>query len=116
MTTSRSSFRIDRFHVPEPALAAFMSRLHRIDRLLATMPGCRQHLVLEQSGGADDLRVVLTLVEWEDVQAMASARAAVQEEYAREGFDPPAFMRALGVQPEFGVYAAGARAEAVAAA
>jgi hypothetical protein len=113
MTASRSTFRIDRFKVPEPALAAFMSRVHRIDRLLGGMPGCLQHLVLEQSGGADDLRVVLTLVEWADVHAMASARAAVQEEYAREGFDPPSFMRALGVQAEFGVYAVDARPEPV---
>jgi len=105
MPASRSTFRIDRFKVPEIALPAFMSRVHRIDRMLAAMPGCLQHLVLEQSGGPDDLRVVMTLVEWADVAAMAVARAAVQEEYAREGFDPPAFMRALGVQAEFGVYA-----------
>jgi hypothetical protein len=105
MPTSRSTFRIDRFKVPETALAAFMARVHRIDRLLAAMPGCLQHLVLEQSGGPDDLRVVMTLVEWSDVATMASARAAVQEEYAREGFDPPSFMRALGVEAEFGVYA-----------
>jgi len=35
---------------------------------------------------------------------MDAAKAAVQATYRQENFDPPAFMRKLGVRPDLGVY------------
>lgn len=96
-------FRIDRFRVPPAAVAAFMERVQRIRALLDPQPGCRQNLVLTQSEQEGVLRV-LTLVEWQSAQAMSAARAAVQERYAEEGFDPLSFMQQLGVEADLGVY------------
>jgi len=97
-------FRIDRFNVPEAAEDVFMRRVQRIQSLIDPLPGCRQNLVLIQSRDEKRLRV-MTVVEWENAAAMDEARAYVQRQYAQEGFDPPAFMRQLGVEAELGLYA-----------
>lgn len=99
-------YRIDRFRVPAAAAPAFLERVHHIRDLLGPQPGCRQNLVLAQAGEGSMLHV-LTLVEWESAAAMSAARARVQRLYAEEGFDPPAFMRTLEVEADFGVYAPG---------
>ena len=104
MPRSVPVFRIDRFKVPAVATAPFLARVHYIRELLAPQPGCRQNLVLTEAGEEGALRVI-TLVEWASPEAMAAARASVQRCYADEGFDPQAFMRQLGVEADFGVYA-----------
>jgi heme-degrading monooxygenase HmoA len=96
-----SVFRIDKFAVPAAAMPDFLPRLHRIDGLLAGQPGCLRHFVLVASDASAEFNV-LTLVEWADPQAMAAARSAVQSQYAKEGFDPAAFMRQLGVRADMG--------------
>jgi hypothetical protein len=68
------------------------------------LAGCGQNLVLAQTSGPGRFNVV-TFVAWASSRAMADARAQVQEHYRREGFDPEAFMTALGVQADLGVYA-----------
>jgi heme-degrading monooxygenase HmoA len=101
MTTS--VYRVDKFAVPPDALPAFLERVRHIDRLLATQPGCKQHLVLTQTQGPGEFNVV-TIVEWADAAAMAAAVVAVQAHYAREGFNPPSFMKSLGVRGDLSVY------------
>jgi len=102
MTTSL--FRVDTFEVPAAALPAFLERVHLSDRLLAELPGCLQHRVLTRAGDGPGYDVV-TIVEWANAAAMAAAKTAVQHRYAEEGFDPPAFMRGLGVKASMGSYA-----------
>ena len=96
-------FRVDQFVVPNHALPAFLKQVHRIDALLHEMPGCEQNLVLTRKEDIDTTRV-LTLVQWQNEAGMAAAKAVVQQIYAAEGFDPPAFMRQLGVVADFGMY------------
>jgi heme-degrading monooxygenase HmoA len=103
MHNHTSIFRIDRFAVPAAALAPFMERVRHIQQLLDRQPGCLQNLVLVSSEPTAQFNI-LTLVEWENTQHMAAARAAVQAEYAAEGFDPQGFMRSLGVQPDMGSF------------
>ena len=103
MSESTSPFRVDKFAVPEASLGAFLARVHKVDRLLANQPGCRQNLVLTQTEGPGEFNVV-TIVEWESAEAMARAKAAMQAQYASEGFDPPAFMKQLGVRGDLSVY------------
>lgn len=102
--SSPSLFRTDNFVVPPRALSAFMDRVRRVDRELASLPGCRQHLVLvrQDHEGAD--AHVVTIVEWSDAHAMSAARAHMQARYAEEGFDPAAFMRSLDVRADMGTY------------
>lgn len=98
-----SLYRIDRFDVPASALEAFMERLRHVQQALDPQPGCLQNLVLAQPGEGGEARVV-TIVEWASAEAAAGARAVMQQRYAREGFDPAAFMKQLGVRTDFGAY------------
>jgi heme-degrading monooxygenase HmoA len=102
-TVPTATFRVDRFDVPRAALDPFMARLRTTQRLLDAREGCRQNLVLQ--GAADGGSVaVVTIVEWASEEAMAAARTAMQSQYAREGFDPAAFMRELGIRPDMATY------------
>jgi hypothetical protein len=101
--TTASTFRIDRFDVPRPALEPFMARLRITQRLLDERAGCRQNLVLVDTEEGETVAVV-TIVEWADADAMAAARAAMQSHYAREGFEPGAFLRELGIRPDMRAY------------
>lgn len=103
MSESTSLFRVDKFAVPAASLSAFLERVHNVDRLLARQPGCRQNLVLTQTEGPGEFNVV-TIVEWASAEAMARAKATMQAQYASEGFDPPAFMKGLGVRGDLSVY------------
>ena len=103
MPASSALFRVDKFRVPAQAIPAFMERVRRTHALLGTLPGCRQNLVLSQTAGPGELNV-LTVVEWENADALARAREAVQAHHTAEGFDPASFMRGLGVQPDMAVY------------
>ncbi len=98
-----SIFRIDRFVVPADALPAFMERLRFTQQTLDTMPGCKQNLVLKQEGSPGEYDII-TLVEWSDAEAIATAKATMQAKYAEEGFDPAAFMQTLSVRADMGVY------------
>jgi heme-degrading monooxygenase HmoA len=96
-------FRVDKFIVPAGALPAFMGRVHHTQHTLDTLPGCRQNLVLTQTGGTGEYNVV-TLVEWASAEAMAAAHGLMQRKYAEEGFDPATFMQGLGVRADLGLY------------
>lgn len=41
---------------------------------------------------------------WASAGAAGQAKAVMRQRYAQEGFDPPAFMKQLGVQADFGAY------------
>lgn len=101
-------FRADSFSVPLAVLDDFMAQVQRVDRQLSALPGCRQHLVLMQldvAVAARDCIQVMTLVEWADAQALEAAKAHLQQQHARAGFSPEAFMKALGVRAEKGRHA-----------
>jgi heme-degrading monooxygenase HmoA len=102
-TTTHSSYRVDRFDVPPTALEPFMARLRTTQRLLGELEGCLQNLVLQGPDRGDSIAIV-TIVEWASEHAMAAAKAAMQAHYAREGFEPAAFMRELRVRPDMVAY------------
>lgn len=97
------SFRVDRFVVPRPALEPFMARLRVTQRLLDACAGCRRNLVLTGAGDGDPVGVV-TIVEWTGTDAMNAAKAEMAAHYAREGFDPAAFIRSLGIEADMAAY------------
>lgn len=106
---SPSLFRVDSFRVPNTALPRFIGRVQYTDARLAEWPGCLQHHVWtrrDAQGAADDAAAinVVTMVEWDSLDSLNAAKAAMQALYAAEGFDPAAFMAELGVRPEMGVY------------
>jgi heme-degrading monooxygenase HmoA len=102
-STPQSVFRVDKFAVPPASMPAFTQALHHIQQILGKQPGCRQNLMLTNEAEPGEFKVV-TLVEWASADDMAAAKAAVQKQYAEEGFSPPEFMRQLGVKADMGVY------------
>ncbi|MET0350255.1 MAG: antibiotic biosynthesis monooxygenase [Rhizobacter sp.] len=102
--SSATVFRIDKFVVPTEVRPAFIAQMQRIQETLRTLPGCQRTLVLEQTGGAGEFNV-LTLVEWANEEAVASASAFVKQKFADEGFDPVAFTRNAVVRSDQGFYA-----------
>ncbi|WP_431095486.1 antibiotic biosynthesis monooxygenase [Polaromonas aquatica] len=96
-------FRVDKFVVPAESLPEFVAQLRRAHQILATLPGCQQKHVLTQTGGDGQFNVV-TVVEWANAQAVASAQAVMQGRFEEEGFDPATFRRKLGVRGDSGFY------------
>lgn len=100
---SATVHRIDKFVVPATVLPAFVGQMQRIQRILRTLPGCLGQKVLTQTGGSGEFNV-LTVVEWEDADAVSAAQAFVQQKFAEEGFDPAAFVKANGIRADLGFY------------
>lgn len=97
-------FRIDKFVVPADVRPAFIAQMQRIQATLRTLPGCQRTLVLDQTGGTGEFNV-LTVVEWANTEAVASAAVFVKKKFADEGFDPVTFTRDAGVRSDQGFYA-----------
>ncbi len=81
-----SVFRVDKFVVPPASIPAFMDRLRRRNRILGGLGGCKQNLVLTQTGGPGEFNIVI-LVEWEDAEMMANAKSHMDALYAQERFN-----------------------------
>lgn len=96
-------YRVDRFLVPESARTEFLSRVKLTHDLLRTLPGFRQDIIMEKRADGGAL-TVMTLVEWESLQAIEKARAAVAALHAEVGFDAQATMARLGITAELGSY------------
>ena len=99
---SESIFRIDTFRCPTKHIQAFTDRLAIIHRHFDTLDGCLYNRVVV-SPGQEEVKVA-TVVEWRDAAAMAGAKAAVSKIYAKEDFDPQAFMAGLGITSEMASY------------
>jgi len=102
--TSISLYRVDRFNVPEHARDAFLERLVVIRDFLQGQPGCLYNRIAE-ARREDGSLSMMTIVEWRDRKAMDTARGAAKAFYEKNGFDPAQFMAALGIEPDFGLYA-----------
>ncbi|NVM88015.1 antibiotic biosynthesis monooxygenase family protein [Variovorax sp. SG517] len=103
VSASGPVFRVDKFVVPAGVRAEFIAQMRRIQQTLRALPGCLRAHVLDQTGGNGEFNV-LTLVEWADEQAVASAAEFVKKKFAEEGFDPVAFTSNAGVRPDQGFY------------
>tara|TARA_Y100000815_G_scaffold222942_5_gene209875 strand:+ start:6939 stop:7286 length:348 start_codon:yes stop_codon:yes gene_type:complete len=99
-----SLYRIDRFTVPERARDAFLERLVFIRDFLQGQPGCLYNRIGEARQEDGSLAMV-TIVEWSTREAMNAARGEARAFYEKTGFDPGSFMTALGIEPDFGLFA-----------
>ncbi|WP_316882723.1 antibiotic biosynthesis monooxygenase family protein [Ralstonia flatus] len=101
-------FRISRFAVPPAAMPAFMERIQQARNLLAAQPGCLKSSVLTHPAGTAEFNVV-SIVEWASLQAMETAKSAIEAQQVQEGFDPETFRRDLGISADTAVYTAATR-------
>jgi len=94
--------RVDRFVVPMSVRAEFLDRVRQTHDVLRAQPGFLQDMLLEQH--AEGEHHVVTVVEWEDEAAMASAKLNVQAAQREMNFNPQEFLARNGIRAEIGNY------------
>lgn len=94
---------IDRFTLPASAREMFYKRV-RINRaFIRSIPGFIDDAAYESPDGNGSIHFI-TVARWESKEALAKAKALVQEEYQKEGFDPAVFMKSLNIVMDRAMY------------
>jgi hypothetical protein len=96
-------YRVDKFVVPDSVRKEFISRVRSTHELLRTLPGFLQDFVLEQSSGPGEFNFV-TIVEWDGVQSIENAKAAVMAMQKEMQFNPQEMFARLGIKADLGNY------------
>ncbi len=104
-TSPTNVYRIDKFRVPDAAYPEFLARVRDTHEFLRTLPGFVEDRVLEQTGGPGVFNFV-TIVVWENAEAIAAAKGAVMERFRATGFDPPTLFARLGIEADLANYEA----------
>ena len=94
---------IDQFLVPASAAQEFLKNVHFSADIVKSRPGFVEGYVYQRV--TDDGRVnVITTAVWASEPFMREAKASIQDEFARIGFNPPEIMQRLGVQMQRATY------------
>lgn len=101
---STSIFRIDRLECPVGHRAVFEERLALIHGFFDTLPGCLYNRVTMAPSENEGMVKIVTIVEWQDADALGAAKMAAQAHYAQSGFKPADFMAEHGISGEFGTF------------
>ena len=96
-------YRIDKFNVPIATRQEFVDRVNKTNEFLRTLPGFIQDFVLEQTGGPGEFNFI-TIVIWEDAEAIEAARKAVTAMYEEIGFNPQDLLDRLGIKADLANY------------
>ena len=104
-TTNQSEriYRVDKYVVPPQALAEFMAKTRRTHDLLRVLPGFVQDIVLEQAAGPGEFNFV-TIVEWESLESIEKAKAAVSAMHKKLRFNPRKTFARLGIKADLANY------------
>ena len=96
-------YRVDRFKVPDSSRAEFLDKVRQTHELLRVQPAFLQDMLLEQPLTSGEHNVI-TIVEWENEAAIASAKAKVQAMHARANFNPQELIARLGIKADIASY------------
>lgn len=94
---SKRIYHVDKYVVPQQALAEFMAKTRSTHDLLRVLPGFVQDLVLEQSTGPGEFNFV-TIVEWENLESIEKAKVAVSAMHKKMRFNPHKTFARLGIK------------------
>ena len=94
---------IDRFIVPQPAIDAFMQRVNYNRNFIKKLPGFVHDAAYQHKDEKGNL-IFVTVAVWENESVINNAKAAVQAEYKRIGFNMPQFLEQTGITIERGIY------------
>jgi heme-degrading monooxygenase HmoA len=97
------TYRIDRFVVPGQARDEFLSRVEATHALLRTQAGFLGDAILERASGPGEFNFV-TIVRWENAEAMEPARQAVAALEEKMNFNPREMMAKLGIRADIANY------------
>lgn len=96
-------YRVDKFIVPAQGREEFVDKVQETHELLRTQPGFTQDFILEQSAGPDEFNFI-TIVEWENTEAVENAQAAVMAMRKESNFNPEEMFTRLGIEADFADY------------
>ena len=94
---------IDKFIIPQQAKQEFTERMNINRAFIKNMPGFIQDSAYERTDASGHINCI-TIAIWASEQALNQAKAAVQAEYQRTGFDPAEFLTRLNITMEREVY------------
>jgi heme-degrading monooxygenase HmoA len=96
-------YRIDKFKVPQSARVEFLEQVRTTHELLRTLPGFVRDALFEQSSGPGAFNFV-TLVEWENAEALEGAKQVIMAKHADSEFNPPEMFARLGIDADLANY------------
>ena len=100
---STEIFRVDKFVVPAQAREEFLNKVHATHDVLRKQPGFVRDAILEQTSGPGQFNFV-TIVEWENNDAIEGARQAVLALHRQMNFDPQELISRLGIRVDIANY------------
>ncbi|MCB0167841.1 MAG: antibiotic biosynthesis monooxygenase [Anaerolineae bacterium] len=100
---SERIYRLDKFVVPAPAREEFVEKVQTTHQLLKKQSGFLQDFVLEQASGPGEFNIV-TMVEWDSIESIEPARAAVMALHQEMNFNPQELFARLGIKADLGSY------------
>lgn len=100
---TQAIYRVDKFIVPDNARREFIEKVRQTHTLLRNQPGFLQDFILEQSAGPGQFNIV-TIVEWQNQQAVDQARGEVQALHRKTGFDPREMFTWYGIKADIANY------------
>ena len=102
-SSARSMFRIDKFNVPASARSEFLAKASGTHRLLETLDGCLQSLILEHVSGSGEFNFV-TIVEWDSAESFEKARTAAAARQKEANFNPQDLFARLKIKADLANY------------
>jgi heme-degrading monooxygenase HmoA len=100
---SEEIFRVDKFVVPAHARGEFLTKVHATHEVLRTQAGFVRDAILEQTSGPGEFDFV-TIVEWENSDAIEGARRAVAALHQKMSFDAQAMINRLEIRADIANY------------
>lgn len=94
---------IDKITVPEAAIPQFTERLNYNTIFLEKQPGLTKNTHYQRTDEQGNL-IVITVAVWENDEAVEKAKAAVQEDYRRQGINLTETLKGWGVTIDRGLY------------
>jgi len=94
---------IDKIAVPKAVITQLTERLDYNTAFLAKQPGLVKNMHYQRTDAQGNL-VIITVAIWESNEAVEKAKAAVQEDYRRQGIDLTETLKAWGVTIDRGLY------------
>jgi steroid delta-isomerase-like uncharacterized protein len=98
----RVSF-IDKFLIPAAAKQEFYERMNMNRSFIKGLPGFIEDAAYEYTNAQGDL-ICITVALWENREALAKAKEAVQSEYKKQGFDAAEMVKRLNIVVDRGIY------------
>jgi hypothetical protein len=96
-------FFIDKFVIPVNARDEFIKRLNYNRDFIKHLPGFIRDNAYESTDASGNT-LFTTVAVWENAEAMDKAKAAVQTEYKRIGFDPTEMTKRLSISMDRAIY------------